>query len=221
MSPGIGMGWILMMLSSLPFFVYGADGTTMRMVIARPFSINDLQRLSQSFDSWDEHPPCSNIAEIVEGNKSSTSSQFNDIKVDLLLVYSRTLEQAEDNDSNVKDAIEKVTKKFHQTRGWDSCIRKVHSIGVGIDPNLDFYNATQQTTNPLWVNGPNRHFERTIRFLQQAAPGEGGSQMKADVMYWMEMDSIPVKGYWLDALTSEMYKVHQNNGDDGFAILGR
>jgi len=62
----------------------------------------------------------------------------------------------------------------------------------------------------LWVNGPNRQFERTIRAVQMS---EYGSY---DLMYFMEMDSVPVQPNWLDALMDGI-----RTEDSEFAILGR
>ena len=48
---------------------------------------------------------------------------------------------------------------------------------------------------------PNRHFERTIRYLQKIHDDHADHETSQyHVMYWMEMDSVPVKEYWLDAL---------------------
>ena len=199
------------------------------MTIARPFSVIDLRRLSQSFDSWDDYIPCNTNGNSKGGEDDGIGDDV-DVQVNLLLVYSRSLEAGDDDQEDdetldaVLDAIDHVKKKFRNTNGWNSCISSIDSIGVNIDPTLDIYNASQQDTNPLWVNGPNRHFERTIRYLQnQRRQEEIDVDVVGNVMYWMEMDSVPVKDYWLDALVKEVQtrQASESNTNEGFAILGR
>ena len=209
--------------------------TKIQMTIARPFSVIDLRRLSQSFDSWEDYVPCDSRKTT---NDDAGNGVGDNVQVKLLLVYSRSLDPNDDNggdndDENLKsvnDVIDQVKKIYQKTNGWNSCISSIDRIGVNIDPSLDIYNASQQDTNPLWVNGPNRHFERTVRYLQhqQQDGNDETNSVVGNVMYWMEMDSVPVKEYWLDALVNEIQTrqvttttTTASTTKEGFAILGR
>jgi hypothetical protein len=162
------------------------------IAIARTFSLQDATKLPSSFNVWDTYPPC-------DGTKSAS--------VDLFLVFSQSLE----NSTVAQDSIEHVQRKFQETNGWGQCIGRVLSFGVDIDPESDIYKSKEQDTNVLWVNGPNRQFERTVRKLQ-----EGRVWGFYEFMYLMEMDSVPVKPFWLDTIVNEI-----ENQPRGFAILGR
>jgi hypothetical protein len=166
-------------------------GHASNFAIARTFSLHDATELPGSFDAWNSHPPC-------EG----TASAY----VNLLLVFSQSLERS----SVAQSAIKEVRRRFQETGGWDNCIGRVLAFGVDIDPDSDTYKPSEQETNPLWVNGPNRQFERTVRKLQEARFGF------YDSMYLMEMDSVPVKAFWLDIILDEI-----NGQKRDFAILGR
>lgn len=107
-------------------------------------------------------------------------------------------------------SIRAVEAMVEEGEDWSSCISKVLGIGVDIDPTQDMYRLDLQKSNPLWVNGPNRQFERTIRAVQMSQYGS------YDLMYYMEMDSVPVAPYWLDAL---MEGIRRQASE--FAILGR
>jgi hypothetical protein len=161
------------------------------IAIARTFSLNDAASLPDSFDIWDTHPPCNGTASAV---------------VDLFLVFSQSLE----NSSVARSSIDQIQQRFQETNGWGQCIGRVSGVGVDIDPDLDMYRSNEQETNPLWVSGPNRQFERTVRTLQ------GGTWGSYEVMILMEMDSVPVKPFWLDAIVNEI-----NSQRHDFAIIGR
>jgi len=161
------------------------------LAIARTFSVADTHLLRGSFSIWDDFPPC---------------QIGSPLQVDLFLVYSRSL-----NDSvPAQDAIEAVKDSFSNSHGWKKCISRVIGIGVDIDAEVDLYQLDHQHSNPLWVNGPNRQFERTIRAVQDA---ESGSY---DLLYLMEMDSIPVQPFWLDRIIEKM-----SEEPEEFTILGR
>lgn len=174
------------------------------MAISRPFSEADAHLLPESFEAWETHPPCRGQT---DGDDDDDAALV--VKTDLLLVFSQTLRSS----LHAQQVISEIKKKFHQTQGWGNCIFKVAGIGVAIDPDQDIYDSKQQDSNPLWVNGPNRHFERTVRFLQSL---DGEREQKPELMYLMESDSVPVRDYWLDALAEEFRKKPL-----GFAILGR
>jgi hypothetical protein len=177
------------------------------MAISRPFSVKDAHLLPQSFEAWATHPPCRRQTDNGNGNEDDDTLV---VKTDLLLVFSQTLESS----LIAQQVISDIKKKFHQTQGWGKCILTVEGIGMGIHPDQDIYDSKQQDSNPLWVNGPNRQFERTVRFLQSLDDGEG--HRKPELMYLMESDSVPVRDYWLDELVEEF-----QSKPLGFAILGR
>ena len=163
-----------------------------KMAIVRTFSPKDIKQLERSFDVWEEFPPCQGVPSSAE--------------VDLFLAYSQSLEGS----SDAKLAIDGIKRKFAETGGWDNCIAEVHAFGVDIQPDRDIYKAKEQDSNPLWVNGPNRQFERTVRTIQR---GKFGSY---DLMYLMEMDSVPIKPFWVDLIIDDI-----NAKPNEFAILGR
>jgi hypothetical protein len=190
----------------LPLFgwlIHPAQSRTVRMAISRPFSEADAHLLPQSFEAWATHPPC-------RRQMGDDIDAALVVKTDLLLVFSQTLESS----LQAQQVISEIKKKFHQTQGWGKCILTVEGIGVGIHPDQDIYDSKQQDSNPLWVNGPNRLFERTVRFLQRLDDEE--RDRKPELMYLMESDSVPVRDYWLDALVEEF-----RSKPLGFAILGR
>ena len=164
---------------------------TSKIAIARTFSLPDASKLPESFDDWSTFPPCS--------GKPKYSA-------DLFLVFSGSLNKS----SDVVSAINTVSSIFKETTGWGDCIDKVIGIGCDIEPSLDIYKPQEFGTNPLWVNGPNRQFERTVRALQQSTDGP------YDYMYLMGMDSVPIKPNWLDLLVGEI-----ENKTRDFVMIGR
>eukprot|EP00978_Attheya_sp_CCMP212_P036454 scaffold165419_cov54-Attheya_sp.AAC.5 len=157
-----------------------------RLAVVRPFCVEDASSLVESFSVWDKFSPC-----------QDPSGQ-----VDLFLVFSQNIEKS----PIANDAIGKVTQIFEQTHGWNSCFHSVTAIGVDIPAHLDIYEPAQQSTNPLWVNGPNSQFIKTLRHVQQ----EGSYE----TMFLMEGDTVPVKPYWMDKLLVDIEEQRP------FAILG-
>lgn len=151
------------------------------MAVVRPFSVQDAHKLSKSFDTWNEFPPCS-------GDPLYTA--------DLVLVFSQSLE----NSTHAMDVMQEVGGIFKDTDGFGGCFQRVLGFGCNIDESVDIYSPGR--LDGLWVNGPNRAFERTFRALQ----GKG-----YDYYYQMEMDSVPVQSLWLDSLVQE---------SQNFAVLG-
>jgi hypothetical protein len=165
--------------------------TSSRLALFRPFCPNDIDSLLESFQVWDTFPPCSSD----EGNTGT----------DLVLVFSQNLETS----YFAKNAVNAVMDKFKATNGWGACFQNISAFGVDIPAKLDLYDSKSQANNTMWVNGPNRQFERAIRKLQSNQEGS------YDVVYLMEGDSVPVKPYWLDAIHNEI------KSNKPFAILGR
>mmetsp|Transcript_24889 Transcript_24889/g.61217 ORF Transcript_24889/g.61217 Transcript_24889/m.61217 type:complete len:193 (-) Transcript_24889:2452-3030(-) len=181
-----------LLLACVASVAYGAAPPGLgNFAIARPFSLHDASGLEGSFDVWSTYPPCS------DGPEHGLSKLF--------LVYSQSFEN--DNAVVAKSAIQSVELIFNQTNGWGNCFSQVVGLAVNITPEEDLYHKDEQGTNILWVNGPNRQFERTAWALKD----EG-----IDLFYLMEMDSVPVREYWLDTVLEEI----QSQSTD-FSILGR
>ena len=155
--------------------------------IARPFSAGDVEELAASFDVWEVFPPCA----ANEGDDDHKPSGIIGSRADLFLVYSQSI----DLSPEALEAVSAVEEIFERTNGWNGCIGQVRALSAGIDPMLDIYDPSAQGHNSLWVNGPNRHFERTIRLIQTE---------NYDAMYLMEGDSVPVADAWLDSLLSDV-----------------
>ena len=180
----------ILLVASVASVAYGLAGLG-NFAIARPFSLHDASGLGASFDDWSTYPPCSDGAAIGQPK--------------LFLVYSQSFENH--NAAIAESAIESVQVHFNRTQGWGNCFAEVVSLAVNITPDEDIYRKDQQDSNVLWVNGPNRQFERTARALK--AQG-------IDLFYLMEMDSVPIRENWLDTLVEAI-----QNQSTGFAILGR
>lgn len=207
-----------------------------KIAIVRPFSVNDASKLPGSFVCWSTFPPC----DVAGSDHDSEDQHQPSYSVDLYLAFSQSLDEEantthhgrgnnvslhrnepsqanhRNNKSNstssamiARAMMDAVGSIFQDTNGWAGCIDRVYGFGCNIDPTMDLYESGESCTNPLWVNGPNRQFERTMRTIQQHAG-------PYDATYLMEMDSVPVKAYWLDLLVKEV-----ENRPSDFAILGR
>ena len=157
--------------------------------VVRPFSASDADKLANSFDVWNDLPPCA--ADNDDETEGFSASRVPE--ADLFLVFSQSI----DLSSEAQEAISLVKEMFNQTNGWNGCFGKITALGAGIEPQFDIYDPSVQETNPYWVNGPNRQFERTIRLIQT----EG-----YDAVYLMESDSVPVADAWLDSLLADIDK---------------
>jgi hypothetical protein len=62
------------------------------------------------------------------------------------------------------------------------------------------YAPPQQQINRLWVNGPNRQFEKGLRAAQFPVFDAFGYQL----VYLMEPDSVPLRRFFLDVLRGEI-----------------
>ena len=166
---------------------------TGKLAVARTFCPNDIENLVKSFDQWEKLPPC------IESFKKLHYS------VDIILIFSQNLSES----VSASKAITRLYEIFEATNGWNGCFDNFYAIDVAVEPSMDLYIPSEQMENKNWVNGPNRHFERSVRAIQQNDFGH------YEYMYLMEGDSVPVKKYWLDALMDEIIK------NRPFAILGR
>mmetsp|Transcript_13121 Transcript_13121/g.27754 ORF Transcript_13121/g.27754 Transcript_13121/m.27754 type:complete len:191 (-) Transcript_13121:1169-1741(-) len=150
-----------------------------KIVITRSFSSSDTSKLNASFDAWKTFPPCSG------------SPKYS---VHLFLVFSRSLNTS----SEVVSIIKNIGSLSEATNGWGDCIAKVIGIGSDIDRSLDIYNPEETRTNPLWVNRPDRKFQRSVHAIQRSADGP------YNFMFTMGIDLVPIKRYWLDLLIDEI-----------------
>ena len=163
-------------------------GGSNRLAIARPFSEKDAHNLVHSFDAWNQFPPCNGDPSFV---------------ADLVLVFSGHLK----NSTIARDAMEGARAIFEATNGFGNCFDKLLGLGCNIEPSEDVYLPMEASSNPLWVNGPNRQWEILFRAMLASNYSFFGL---------FEMDSIPVHVNWLDALVEEI-----ESQQDEFAILGR
>lgn len=111
------------------------------MLLVRPFTTHDVDKLLTSFDSW--LPPCSS----------------NNTNVDLALFHSQTLQQSS---TIFKHAIANMITMY-ETK-WQGCFGRLIVEGVDIAPQDDVYDLTSERAD--WVSGPNRQFERMVRRVQ-------------------------------------------------------
>lgn len=94
---------------------------------------------------------------------------------------------------------------------WARCFNKISFDTAEMDPEEDLYDPPKQQVNRLWVNGPNRQFEKGLRTAQFPKFEEFGYQLA----YLMEPDSVPLQRFWLDRLRKEIEERRP------FAVLGR
>jgi hypothetical protein len=94
---------------------------------------------------------------------------------------------------------------------WARCFNKIYFDTAEMNPEEDLYDPPKQQVNRLWVNGPNRQFEKGLRTAQFPDGGELGYQLA----YLMEPDSVPLQRFWLDRLRREIRERQP------FAVLGR
>ncbi|KAG7355697.1 hypothetical protein IV203_000383 [Nitzschia inconspicua] len=174
----------LALLSSLSFPLSSGGSlpsSSTKLAVVRPFSTHDSSKLLSSFDVWREFPPCS-------GKPSYTAH--------LVLAFSQSLL----NSNVATEAMTNVGAMFDETQGFGRCFQRILGFGCNIEASLDVYNPAR--SNDMWVNGPNRAFERTFRAMQA-----GGYEY----FFQMEIDSVPIQSFWLDTLFQESHD---------FAILG-
>ena len=179
-------------LSIAPSPTAATTSDSTKFAIARPFSATDVEKLAASFDEWEIYPPCA---------ADEDENMLTGARADLFLVYSQSI----DLSPEAQEAVSAVEEAFQRTNGWNGCFGQIRTLSAGIEPKYDIYDPSAQGNNTLWVNGPNRQFERTIRLIQTE---------KYEAVYLMEGDSVPVADAWLDSLLSDV-EIHRP-----FDILG-
>jgi hypothetical protein len=104
-----------------------------------------------------------------------------------------------------------ILRKFDEGHyPWSRCFGKVYVHSALMPPEQDLYEPPKQQINRLWVNGPNRQFEKGLRACQFPTFSVHGYQLA----YLMEPDSVPLRRFWLDRLLAEVEERRP------FAVLG-
>jgi len=169
-----------------PTAVVDANG---KMVILRTFCPFDIDELVLGFEDWSTFFPCSGAAE-------------NLLNVDIMLYFSQSWELW----PKAKEAADAIVTKFDNGEyPWSTCFGAVHIGTAAMEPSQDFYAPPQQQINRLWVNGPNRQFEKGLRKSQE---------LGYELAYLMEPDSVPLKTHWMDIIRTEIEERRS------FAVLG-
>jgi len=161
-----------------------------KFLILRTFAAVDFQNLVSGFESWDEYSPCKDHDQV-------------EMQVDILLFFSSSWSQW----PAAKEAAEYVSDMFsNNSCTWAHCFNNLYLGSAFIEDGEDMYSPTLMGIHEKWVNGPNRQFERALR-----AAGSRGYEL----VYFMEVDSTPVRFNWLSSLITEI-KLKKP-----FAVLGR
>jgi hypothetical protein len=181
------------------------------VAVVRPVSPHDVDSLLASFDLWADtkFPPC---------EKSDNS--FQEHNVDLIISFSRTTDETRVLESRVSEA-------FERTSGWNNCFARFFTIDCGLTQAEDKYNESLQTSDVMWVNGPNAQVchpgssSQGVRYLVSHIVVTKFRRTFAAVknstyetFYFMEADSYPQVGGWLDLLLHEIEQLRP------FGILG-
>lgn len=100
-----------------------------RLALIRPFSIDDGQKLLESFSLWDDWWPC--------------SAEDNEYDIDLVLSYSRRFNNNEKEDLDAKlasDIVQEIRSKFIASSddgwGWSECFAGLRVIEADLDVSI-------------------------------------------------------------------------------------
>eukprot|EP00592_Proboscia_alata_P017761 CAMPEP_0194392952 /NCGR_PEP_ID=MMETSP0174-20130528/123023_1 /TAXON_ID=216777 /ORGANISM="Proboscia alata, Strain PI-D3" /LENGTH=896 /DNA_ID=CAMNT_0039188573 /DNA_START=356 /DNA_END=3047 /DNA_ORIENTATION=+ len=173
-------------------------GKKARYALVRPFSPNDAIKLSLTFDAWDTFFPCN------EATAQRTNGELNSdlpYTIDLYLVFSRKFSDF----PTAESAVDGIGDRFSRHDGWGRCFGAIFPIENNMSEEEDKYEPKAVQDNPMWVNGPNRQFERSYRYIQSRG---------YDAMFLMEADTYPRGTEWMDQLLTEVQQKAP------FAILG-
>jgi len=175
--------------------VVAAPADNGRMVILRTFCPFDIDELANGFDAWATMFPC-------ENHDANSTAGGNLVDVDILLFFSAAWELW----PKAKETADGIIAKFDAASyPWARCFGKMAVDSAMLAPEEDLYSPPMQQTNRLWVNGPNRQFEKGLRASQSK-----GYQLA----YLMEPDSVPLSPKFLDELRTEVEERRP------FAVLG-
>jgi len=160
-----------------------------KMLVFRTFAASDYQNLESGFKSWGSQLPCSVVSK--------------NTRVDILLLFSAPWSSC----PKAREAAEFVSSSFYGGNySWAHCFDRMFVESAMIPLEEDMYDTRLMGIHELWVNGPNRQFERAMK-----SAGNRGYE----IVYLMESDSQPVQLHWLDTLLAEI------EATAPFAVLGR
>lgn len=169
------------------------------MIILRTFCPFDIDKLADGFDSWVNFFPC--------GNAELSPPPADRMGVDILLYFSA----AWDLWPKAKESADTIVRNFNGgVYPWSRCFGNMYVDSALLPPEQDAYEPPKQQINRLWVNGPNRQFEKGLRACQFPVTEAHGWQLA----YLMEPDSVPLRPFWLDRLLKEIEERRS------FAVLG-
>lgn len=163
-----------------------------RVAVVRPFSVNALDSIAHSFDSWSKHIPCSKW--------TRRKKEFRDFEFDVVLSFSQTYESVPEADKVTKTMMDDLNEA-----NWYKCFHSIIRISNNIPADEDIYDQSQAATNIMWAHGPNKMFVENMKKLMEQG---------YEYALVMEEDTIPVRKYWLDRLMEEASK-------SDFAVIGR
>ena len=164
---------------------------TKRVAILRPFSTERASNLKESFDTWSEYLPCK-----PDGSEPTIAMEF-----DLFLSYSQSYDG---NNTSALDA-DKSTQFLidnFQSFPWSKCFQNVYRIETNTPEDQDLYLPSEMD-NPLWVNGPNQQFVKSMNIIQDFHVPDSHTRQVYDYVFVMESDVLPIKVNWLKNLMEE------------------
>ena len=158
----------------------------------RPFCDHDVHELVGSFARWSSFQPCTL-------DVTNSTPTVLDVPVDLILYYARSA-----NSTVIREAVSPIL--LDDGAQWRRCFRSISLLGGNLTAAQDQYHSMED--DPVsWNLGPNRQFYHALDYLRSTCDA-------AEVMYYMEPDTIPVEAFWLDRLYLEMMGVRP------FSVLG-
>jgi hypothetical protein len=173
-------------------------------VLTRPFYAGDAQALKDSFDRWEQFPPCVLDAE-------SNAPVARGLPIQMVLYYAREIPSGNgsiastvDADYAGDDVPETMAASLSATIAqlltetdsaeWRNCFTTITLLGANLTEAQDQYHNRRD--EPTWNLGPNMQFYRMLDHMS--------AHQDASIMYYMEGDSVPVATGWLDAIVVEI-----------------
>ena len=176
---------ILLMIWMILARVEGTTTGVRHLAVVRPFSNNDYPRLASSFDNWNTWLPC------------ATAGEASEIEVDLFICSSQSL----DSNAAMQGVVQDILDAFlGNLQPWHSCFRNVFHVSANMLSSEDVYITDSANSTTRTARGPNLQF---LRIAQNLMDGSWGTGMYDSLML-MEMDTVPVRRGWLDAIAGEL-----------------
>ncbi|CAE7350571.1 CSMD1, partial [Symbiodinium natans] len=150
------------------------------LAVVRTFaSEQEVTGLTEAIALWNELLPCSGPTWV---------------PVDLLLVYSQNF----DLTPSALVAAKEVQSSFENGTAWAPCFRSVFIESANLSATEDVYDNRGYAIRKDWVNGPNSVFRFILgSFFNGTFPAT------YDSFYFMEIDAVPVRPFWLDQFIAE------------------